>query len=272
MTDEHDKKVIESVNRIRKKFKTETDGNKEEKAQLNFLDELNALIRYIFKDNSTDVYTALSPEALERWKKQKWKRWFSRLFHGINPYKISLFLLLATITGFLVSEALGFYAIDDVFTTKTYVKAILTEVCFIFLSGYRSSGKLATVFVSALRVSIFALMLFVITSQVLFSGAQTESDISNIAQQIEFIQEQIVEKDKLIKFYSDKNWGVNVRLQSEEKAKLVAKLLELKERQIKEKKSENTKDLVRYKTYGRAAFRVIILLISVLITRRLFVF
>ncbi len=272
MKTDDENKIVESAKSIRKKFRTETEGKTEEETKLSFLDELNSHIRDIFGDNSADVYTALSPEALGKWKKQKWRRWFSKALGGTSLKKTLMFTLLATITAFLVSEALAFYAIDGIYESKTYVKAILTEICFIFLSGYRSEGKIATVLVSGLRISIFVLMLFVITSQTLFTGAQTESDISNIAEQIQFVQEQIREKDKLIEFYREKDWGVNTRLQAEEKSKLVAKLLELKERQIQEKKAENTTDLVRYKTYGRAAFRMIVLLISVLITRRLFTF
>jgi hypothetical protein len=56
-----------------------------------------------------------------------------------------------------------------------------------------------------------------------------------------------------------------------ERDELVKKLISLKEKQAEGSNTE-VSDLVRYKAYGNAFFRIILLLISILITRRLFSF
>lgn len=268
MTDD-DKKIIDSVKRIRGKFKTTTQDETEN--ELSYLDELNKLIRQIFKDDPTDVYTTLSEEGLRKWKKQKFRRWFKRLLINLNIRNIAYFMLLATITGFLVSEALGFYAIEGVITTKTYVKAILTEVCFIFLSGYRSSGKLQMWWVNFLRAGIFTLMMFVISSQTFMTGAKTISEADTIQQQIVVIQKQISEAEEQMAHYKEINWPRNYTQTRIKKEELVDKLLALQEEQAKGK-NKSVSDVERINMYGKAAFRVLLLFISVLITRRLFSF
>lgn len=264
-----DKKLIDSINKIRKQYKSELENPDE--AQLSFIDELNKLIHGIFKDDPTDVYTALTPGELEKWRGKKLRRAVRRFLHNFSFLRFNYFLLLAGITGFLVSEAIGFYAVAGVITLKTYIKAILTEICFIFLSGYRAVGKIQTAMVSILRAALFALMLFVISSDVTMRGVQAISEIDKIQEKIVFVEEQIAQKDEMIKFYKEKNWGVNVRKQLDEKDKLVKELMALKQEQI-DGKSEEVSDQVLYQTWGRAAFRIILLLTSVLLTRRLFKF
>lgn len=264
-----DKQLIERINKIRGRYKTELED--EDEVQLSFIDEMNDLIRGIFKDEPTDVYTTLTPGELERWKSKRIRRRISKFFRNFDVLKLAYFLLLASITGFLVSEAIGFYAIAGAVTFKTYVKAILTETCFIFLSGYRAVGKVQTALVGALRVALFCLMLFVISSDVTMKGVSSISEIDKIQEKIVLLEDQIKEKDTAIEFYRKKNWGVNMRKQLDEKDKLVAELLELKKQQIEGKSSE-VSDQIVYQTWGRAAFRIILLLISVLLTRRLFKF
>lgn len=262
-------KIYETIERIRSKFKTEIEDEHEN--DLSFVDEVNDLVRNIFEDEPIDIYTALSQESLDRWKKRKWRRVLRRWTSKIDLQKVFYFTLLTTIVGFLVSQALTFYMVDGVISTETYIKAILTEVCFIFLNGYRSSNNLQMWAVNALRVSIFCLMLFVISYGAISSGVRTVGQIDGISTQIEFIEEQIKQKDELIEFYRERGWGVNVRVQTDEKNKLVDRLLELREQQT-EGLTESMSDLTVYQTYGAAIFRVILLLTSVLITRRLFKF
>jgi hypothetical protein len=268
MSDDN-KDLIDSVERIRGRFKTELEDP--DKVQLSFIDELNELIRKIFKDDPMDVYTALSPGELEKWKRAKFRRWISKSVRKINIRSILYFLLLCTITGFLVSEAVSFYAAEGSTMEKTWLKAILTEICFIFLSGYRAAGVVATTLVGALRVSMFCLMLFVITSDIAFKSVSMTNESQNITQQIELVQEQIKSKDETIKFYRDKKWGISVNKHEQEKAVLVEKLIKLKEEQGRGKSVAVSK-VVEYQAYGRAAFRVMLIFISVLITRRLFKF
>lgn len=267
MDDKND--IVNSVDRIRKRFRSETD--EPDKIQMSFLDELNELVRKIFKDDPSDVYTVFTPEQLEKWKSRKLRRGVNRFFKKLATMRTAYFILLVTITCFLVSEAVGFYTIGEIATTKTYIKAILTEICFIFLSGYRAIGKTQTALVGVLRTSLFCLMLFVISSDVTMKGISTISEIDKIQEKIEFVETQIDQKDEAIEFYRKKDWGVNVRKQLDEKDKLVAELMELKNEQISGK-NQDVSDQVMYQTWGRAAFRVILLLISVLITRRLFKF
>ena len=270
MSDLKDKnEILDAVNNIRSRFKTELEDP--DKAQLSFIDELNELIRKIFKDDPADVYTTLSADELEKWKKKRWRRWFYKKLSGINIRSVLYFLLLSTITGFLVSEAVSFYAVESVIASKAWIKAILTEICFIFLSGYRADGWIQSSAVGMLRVSVFCLMLFVITSDLAFKSVSTTATSDNITQQIELVQEQIKAKDETIKFYRDKKWGVSVNRHEQEKSGLVDKLIKLKEEQGSGK-TESVSKVMEYQAYGRAAFRVILMLISVLITRRLFKF
>ena len=266
-----DSKVVESAKRIRKKFKSEIVVEKD-RDEMSFLDELDAHVKNILGDDASDIYTVLDKEKLEKWKRQRYKRWFRALLKAIWSRETFYKLLLAVIMFFLMTEALSFYAIDGEITTRTYLKAILTEVSFVFLSGYRALPGLQTWFVGALRVSLFSLMLFVISSNVLFTGANTRSEITNIAAQIQVVETQIQEKQEEIDYYISIKWPRNATQSRIAKEELVNKLLELKERQITEKKNEDVSDLVLYQTYGRAIFRVILLLITVLLTRRLFKF
>ena len=56
-----------------------------------------------------------------------------------------------------------------------------------------------------------------------------------------------------------------------EKEKLTTQLIDLKQQQAKGATAEVSK-LVQYKAYGKAFFRVILLFISILVTRRIFHF
>lgn len=262
------KEIVEQIQAIQSDYHSKQVDVVEE--EMSFLDRLNKLVQTILNDDSFSVYQSLNKESIEKWHKSRFKRAFIRFFKN-NVQNFFYFLLLVTITGFLVSEALSFYAIDGIISTKTYVKAILTEVCFIFLSGYRSEGKLQTTFVSLLRASIFCLMLFVITSETFVEGRKNIGNTNAIAEQIQIIEEQIEEKEKTIEFYRQKDWGVNVRKHTDDKNELVKELLELKKQQAK---GANTgvSQIEEYKMYGKAFFRVLLLLISALITRRLFKF
>lgn len=237
---------------------------------MSFLDKLNRLVQLILNDNSFSIYHALDKESLDKWKKKRFSRWLKRSVVG-NFRNFLYFLLLATITGFLVSEALSFYAIDGIITFKTYVKAILTEVCFIFLSAYQSSNKLQAAWVNLLRAGIFSLMLFVISSQTITVGTKNISEIDKIQEQIVLLEEQIEEKNQQLKYYQEKDWPRNYTRTSIEKEELVDKLVDLKEQQIAGK-NEDVSKVEEYKMYGKAFFRVLLLLISVLVSRRIFKF
>lgn len=263
-------KLLEQAEKIREGYKAlEVD---EEEEQLSFLDELNALVRSILGGGAADVYTLLVPEALEKWKKSKFKRGLKRFVGRIFDRNSLYFILLATITLFLVSEALPFYAVGKAIGFKTYVKAILTEVCFIFLAGYRAAGWLETSLVSILRISIFCLMLFVISSEVMMEGARDVSKIENIANRIERLDEQIRTTKEDIEKYRKMDWPRNMTTSIRKREKLEEQVQELRLRQETEGASENVSVLVQYKTYGKAAFRLILMFISVLVTRRLWRF
>lgn len=254
------------IDKLRKRYKTEIKGEKKDPQQ-SFLDDLNDLVRMIFEDRSTDVYTTLNEEALKKWKNNKWKR----LLRNINIRNILYLAFLIAIIVFLVSEAVAFYAVGGVVTSYAFVKAILTEISFVFLNGFRSVGIWQTAAVTAMRVTVFCLMLFVITSEVTFEGANTQSEISSIAQRIELLEEQIEEANKSIEFYRNKDWGGNAARVERERDEMRNQLVELKEEQAKGK-SEAVSNLVEYKTWGHAVFRVMLMLVSILITRRLFKF
>lgn len=263
-----DEKILQTAKRIRKKFKTQYVDDPDQD-EMDFLDELDEHIKSILGDDHKDIYTTLDKEKLEKWAKRR-STIKGRIFPKVFSRSTLLFCLLSIVTLFLMSEALDFYSMNGVITSKTYLKAALTEISFIFLSVYRTSGKLQLMAVGALRVALFSLMLFVISSGVIFSGTNTRSEISNLSQQITLIEQQIEAKEKEIQYYMSIKWPINVTKSRAAKEKLVDKLISIKEKQIAEKKNEDVSDLVLYQTYGRALFRVILLLMSVLISRKLF--
>lgn len=267
---EDDKKLLEQAEKIRKGYKSIEIDEQEE--QLSFLDELNALVRHILKGEPVDIYTLLNPVELSKWKRAKIKRSIKRLLGKIFNRSSLYFILLATITLFLVSEALPFYAVAGVITFKTYVKAILTEVCFIFLAGYRSVGRVQTLLVSILRSSMFCLMLFVISSEVTMEGARDISKIENIANRIERLEKQIERTEVDIAHYKSINWPRNLTTSIRKREQLEEQIQELRSRQESGGASQEVSKLVEYKTMGKAAFRLILMFVSVIITRRLWKF
>ena len=264
-----DKELIKIADKIRKGYASALEDEDDEK--LSFLDELNALVRVILKDEPIDIYTLLTPEELKKWKKAKFKRQIRRLISSISIRSILYFTLLATITGFLVSEAVPFYAMGVV-TGKTWLKAILTEVSFIFLSGYRTTGKIEMALVSILRGCMFGLMLFVITSEVTLEGTKDLSKIDNIAIRIERLEKQVDKTEIDIKQYKEIKYMTNMIVSIRKRDKLEAQIQELKERQEKEGASKEVASILEYKIYGKAAFRLILMMITILITRRIFRF
>jgi len=265
-----DEEIIKKIRDIQKNFKAELEDGSEED-RLSFLDLINDLIRSIFNDSSVTVYDVFDKNELQKWKNKQFSRKIKNIF--LKNYKNTFyFLLLVTITGFLVSEALEFYSINGLVDTKTYIKAILTEVCFIFLSGYRSDDKIQKIGTNILRVSIFCLMIFVITSKTFMDSTKNYSNTNVIQEQVLIIEKQIKEKEKDIRYYRDvKQWPNTVRQLTKERDELVKKLMELKEKQANGATVE-VSELIRYKAYGNAFFRVILLFISILITRRIFSF
>jgi hypothetical protein len=263
-----DKEIVNKIKTLRNNYKVELEDSDEE--SLSFLDEINDLIRSIFNDASLSVYTVFNQENLDKWKKARFTRWIKNTIFG-NIQKFFYFLLLVTITGFLVSEALDFYSIGGDLDARTYVKAILTEVCFIFLSGYRSDNKLQMAGVGVLRVSIFCLMMFVITSKTFIDSSKNTGNTNAVTQQIVLIEEQIQQKQKDMDYYLKKDWPRNYSATRLEKEKLTTKLIDLKNQQAQGATVE-VSELIKYKAYGKAFFRVILLFISILVTRRIFHF
>jgi hypothetical protein len=260
-----DKDILDSVARIRRRFKAQAKDPNEVK--LSFVDEINNLVRSVLKDSDVSVYDALSQESLDNWKKNRFRRWV----RSVRPQKVFMVVLLMTITSFLIVESLPFYSMDGVVSTKTWVQAILMELCFIFVSTYRANSIFQNAILYIARAGTFALMLFVVSTKVLYAGAGIIDETNIIKQKIEIVESQIREKEDQIKFYKEKNWGNTVRSMIKEKDALSKELIGLKNKQI-EGKSESVSDLTLYKTWASAAFRVMLMLISVLISRKLFSF
>lgn len=262
------KEIVDQIRYLKNHYKSENEDI--EKEEFSFLSHLNRLTQLILDDNSFSIYKALNKDSIKKWHK---KTFLDKIVKFItsNFRDFLYFILLTTITAFLVSEAVTFYAIDGIIDRGTYFKAILTEVCFIFLSGYRSDGKLEIVWIGFLRVSIFLLMMTVITSETFLYGKKNMGETVAIAQQIEILEKQIQEKEKTIEFYMKKDWGVNVRKHTDDKNELVKELIELKKAQAEGSNVEVSK-IEEYKMYGNAVFRILLLFISILITRRIFKF
>lgn len=276
---ENSKEIAKKINNLRNDFESKKIDEKQD--SYDFLEKLNSLVQSILGDDSLSLYDLMNEERLTEWSQNRnktttWNQLAKTLLGaGLwvknNTVNILYFSLLATITLFLVSEALNFYAIDGVVSQKTYLKAILTEVCFIFLSGYRSVGWIQMMWVNFLRACIFCLMLFVITSQTIDIGTKTISEISSIEKQMVFVEQQIKEKQKQIAHYKSINWKKNYTRSILEKEELVKKYINLQEKQAAGKNTDVSK-VEEYKMYGRAVFRILLLFISALITRRIFKF
>lgn len=266
---ERQDQILKKIKSIQDNYKAELE--KKEDDSISFLDQFNDLIRTIFNDSSVTIYDALDKDKLEKWKNRSFFRKFKN-FISSNYKNFFYIFLLISITGFLVSEALEFYAIDGIITTKTYIKAILTELCFIFLSGYRSDTKAQTIAVGILRASIFCLMIFVITSKTFMESTKNSSNTTAIQEQVVLLEQQIKQKETDIAYYRDvKQWSNTAKQLIKEKDILVKNLLELKQKQASGA-TVQISDLVRYKAYGNAFFRTLLLFISILITRRIFSF
>lgn len=258
--------ILDQIQAMRSMYEArKEDVTKEE---MSFLDRLNRLVQLILNDESASIYPALQEESLKKWHGGRLKRWFQQTILSKNTFYLAF---LVSITAFLVSEAVTFYADGNAPDLKTYIKAILTEVAFIFLSGYKTSDFLNKIWVNTLRAGVFSLMLFVISSQTLLSGTKFQTNSSAIQEQVVLLEKQIDEKEKTIQFYISKGWGNSVRKLTQEKNELVQKLITLKEKQA-DGSNEGVSKQVVYRSYGQAFFRVILLFISVLITRRIFVF
>ena len=256
------------ADRIRKGFSSITED--EEEVSLSFIDEVNSLVRIILKDDPIDVYTLLTPQELSKWRQQKIKRKIRNIVSTLSVRSILYFILLATITSFLVTEAVHFYSEGEV-TAKTWLQAILTEVCFIFLSGYRSDSMSQKFFLPILRASIFCLMLFVITSEITLKGTKDIGSIDSLSERITRLENQISSINKEIDYYRSVDWKWRMAQSIKTRDELEKKIQELKEQQSSEG-SKEVSSILQYKMYGKAVFRVILLMISVLITRRLFKF
>jgi hypothetical protein len=263
------REILQHIKDMKSRFAA-TPVDVVEEAEMTFLDKLNRLSQLILNDDSFAIYQALDKESMEKWKKKRFSRWLKRTI-ATNYKNTFYFMFLASITAFLVSEAVTFYADGQVADAHTYVKAILTEVSFIFLSGYVSKDWKQKIWVNTLRAGVFSLMLFVISSQTILSGTKVSTNSTAIQEQVQLLETQIADKEKTIQFYRDKGWGNSVRKQTEDKNKLVDKLIALKEQQA-QGSNEKVSNQVVYRSYGQAFFRVLLLLISVLITRRLYSF
>jgi hypothetical protein len=269
----NNKEIIDQASKIKDNFEANIETQEDiTNDKMNFLDQMNNLVHLILNDDTVSVYDVLTEKNLKMWNERRKSFWNKIKKFAVNNFRNLLyFSLLATITGFLISEALSFYAIDGVISTKTYIKAILTEVCFIFLSGYRTETKAGLAWVTTLRIGIFSLMMLVISSEVLLEGTKEIGNTSSISEQIIFIEQQIQEKEKDIKYFKEINYPRNVTRVTIERQELTQKLISLKEQQAKGS-NEQVSKIVEYKMYGKAFFRVLLLFISVLITRRLFSF
>ena len=267
---DNEKEILEEVEKLQKEYKTTLVDQEEEDFRL--IDKIDSIIKLIFNDESKDIYTTLNPEALKKWNDNKLKRWIGNLKSKINLQNFPYFILLVIITAFLVSEALPFYADGEAITFKTYVKAILTEICFLFLAGFSTNTHAQTVSVNVLRVAIFCLMLFVITSEVVVRGTQDVSKITNLADRIERLEKQIETTERDIERFRKMDWPKNMTQSIRKRETLEKELHSLRERQEKEGASKELANIIEYKMYGKAAFRLIIIFVSVLITRRLWRF
>lgn len=103
-------------------------------------------------------------------------------------------------------------------------------------------------------------------------GARDISKIDNIAGRITRLEQQISKTEIDIERYRSINWPRNMTTSIRKREQLEQEVQELRLRQESEGASENVSQLIQYKTYGKAAFRLILMFVSVLVTRRLWRF
>lgn len=233
----------------------------EEREDLLVLDRVNDIVKDILEDPEVELDHLFTEEKMKN-RNGYWARFKKSL-----P-TITQSVLLIAITSFLVKEAVSFYSSGEP-DLYSYYKAILTEVCFIFLASYQARSLLEKIVAPILRFSLFLLMSFVISSQVILDNTKFSTNSDVVDNRAELIKRQIEDKQKTIDFYISKGWAVSTNKHVRDKEKLQEKLDEV----LSEQRSGFTGDVARvntYKAYGNIAFRVIILMISMLISRRLF--
>ena len=260
MDDLQQKKLLEQAKKIKKDYQVyDLD---EEKEEFTLMDRVNEMLSTIFGDDTITLENLFHPS-----KETKYK-WY--LFKKNFLPKVFPLILLTCLTGFLVSEASLFYG-DGIRTPYAIFKAILTEVCFIFISSYRASNVLESVGSFFIRVGMVALMLFVITSETFLNTTKTVESTSVITDKVSLLEKQIDAKQKTIDMFLAKGWGISVNKHEAEKTQLEKQLLELKTEQQGGSNTAVSK-IVEYKAYGNAFFRFLLLCVSMLISRRFFRF
>jgi hypothetical protein len=255
-----DQKLIDRADKMRKDYITFNLDEKKEEMLL--LDRINEILVTIFGDDTISIEYLFSPGKKIPYKWHKFKKTFL-------PKVFPLVLLIA-LTAFLVAEASLFYG-DGVRTDYAIFKAVLTEVCFIFISSYRASGILESIAAFLVRIGMVALMLFVISSENFLNTTKTVENASVIAEKVLILEKQIDSKQKTIDMFLAKGWGYTVNRHEAEKSVLEKQLIALKSEQ-QDGANESVTKVVEYKAYGNAFFRFILLFISMLISRRFFRF
>ena len=111
-----------------------------------------------------------------------------------------------------------------------------------------------------------------ISSEVMIEGTKDISKIDNIAGRIVRLEEQIKKTEIDIERYRSIDWPKNMTTSIRKREELEKEVQDLRLRQESEGASESISSLLQYKIYGKAAFRLILMFVSVLITRRLWRF
>ena len=116
--DTSNKELIEQAERIKKGYATVMADEEEE--QLTFLDEVNKLVRIIFKDTPADIYTILAKGELEKWKKQKYKRLFKKYLSNVSIRGILYFIL-----GIITQKKISVHRVTEIQRIKTAFRSIM---------------------------------------------------------------------------------------------------------------------------------------------------
>lgn len=254
-----DKNLTDKIAKFKHDYATQYIDQEQEDFLV--LDRVNGIVKDILEDPEVELDYLFTEDKIK-----KRNGFWSKVKKALPV--ITQSALLIAITSFLVKEAVSFYSNGEP-TLYSYYKAILTEVCFIFLASYQARSLLEKIVAPILRASLFLLMSFVISSQVILDSTKFSTSSTVVDNRVELIKKQIEDKQKTIDFYIGKGWAVSTNKHVKDKEKLQAKLDEV----LSEQRSGLTGDVARvntYKAYGNIAFRVIILMISMLISRRLF--
>ena len=247
-----EKELQEEIEKFRKDYKVSTIDQETETVSI--IERINKILFLIFNDSSVTIENSLKGITFDKIAKRR------KVLLSLK--RIAVFSFLFSIVSFQIYESSSFYGSG----AYSIYKAILTELCFIYINQIRATTIINKVMVGTVRISIFILMLFVVSSEVITQSKTSINSNNMIDTRIEHLKEAIQEKNNTIEYYKKRDWAISVNKHEKEKSELNSELNELQNRKISGENSEMNR-IEEYKLYGHIAFRIILMVMVIIITR-----